>query len=156
MSAIEDKLEQIERAIQKTIEERREMGKVTKTFAIIGGVCVAGVLLVKAPIFILGAGVALTGAAVTEIVRGRKSEQLNSMYETQAALMIAQEAMRKGQSPAPSAEPQQNATLKNGFDKNADRVEKLAEDVEALKEAVEGKPVTLDKPKGVFGRFHKK
>ena len=88
MSSIESKLEQIEQAIQKQIAEHKEMGKVTRTFAIIGGVCLAGVVLVKAPIFILGAGAAFAGAAVTEMIRGRKSEQLNSMYETQAALMI--------------------------------------------------------------------
>lgn len=154
MSSIESKLEQIEQAIQKQIQERKEMGKVTRTFAIIGGVCVAGVLLVKAPIFILGAGVALAGVAVTEMIRGRKGEQLNDMYQTQAALMIAQEASRKGQ-PTP-ANDLKGEGIKNGFGKNADRVEKLAEDVEALKEAVEGKPVELDKSKGTFGRFYKK
>lgn len=154
MSSIESKLEQIEQAIQKQIQERKEMGKVTRTFAIIGGVCVAGVLLVKAPIFILGAGAALAGVAVTEMIRGRKGEQLNDMYQTQAALMIAQEASRKGQ-PAP-ANDLKSEGIKNGFGKNADRVEKLAEDVEALKEAVEGKPVELDKSKGTFGRFYKK
>lgn len=155
MSSIESKLEQIEQAIQKQIAERKDMGKVTRTFAIIGGVCLAGVVLVKAPIFILGAGAAFAGAAVTEMIRGRKSEQLSSMYETQAALMIAQEAGRKGQEPAP-AQDLKGDGLKNGFGKNADRVEKLAEDVEALKEAVEGKPVELDKSKGTFGRFYKK
>lgn len=155
MSSIESKLEQIEQAIQKQIAESKEMGKLTRTFAIIGGVCVAGVLLVKAPIFILGAGAAFAGVAVTELVRGRKADQLNSMYETQAALMIAQEASRKGQEPVPSADLKGDG-IKNGFGKNADRVEKLAEDVEALKEAVEGKPVELDKPKGTFGRFYKK
>lgn len=155
MSSLESKLEQIELMIQKQITEHKEMGKVTRTFAIIGGVCVAGVLLVKAPIFILGAGVALAGAAVTEIIRGRKSEQLNNMYEIQAGLMIAQEALRKGQEPAPAADLK-GTGIKNGFGKNADRVEKLAEEVEALKDAVEGKPVELDKPKGTFGRFYKK
>lgn len=155
MSSIESKLEQIEQAIQKQIAEHKEMGKVTRTFAIIGGVCLAGVVLVKAPIFILGAGAAFAGAAVTEMIRGRKSEQLNSMYETQAALMIAQEATRKGQEPSPVNDLKGDG-IKNGFGKNADRVEKLAEDVEALKEAVEGKPVELDKPKGTFGRFQKK
>lgn len=155
MSSIESKLEQIEQAIQKQIQERKEMGKVTRTFAIIGGVCLAGVVLVKAPIFILGAGAALAGAAVTEMIRGRKGEQLNDMYQTQAALMIAQEASRKGQAPTP-ANDLKGEGIKNGFGKNADRVEKLAEDVEALKEAVEGKPVELDKPKGTFGRFYKK
>src|SRR5690606_14766307 len=112
-------------------------------------------LLVKAPIFILGAGVALAGAAVTEMIRGRKGEQLNDMYQTQAALMIAQEATRKGQEQTP-ANDLKGGGIKNGFGKNADRVEKLAEDVEALKEDVESKPVELDKPKGTFGRFYKK
>jgi len=155
MSSIESKLEQIEQAIQKQIAEHREMGKLTRTFAIIGGVCIAGVLLVKAPIFVLGAGAAFAGVVVTEMIRGRKSERLDSMYETQAALMIAQEASRKGQAPAPASELKGEG-LRNGFDKNADRVEKLAEEVEALKEAVEGKPAPLDKPKGTFGRFYKK
>ncbi len=155
MSSIESKLEQIEQSIQKHLANRKEMGKLTRAFAVIGGVCMAGLLLVKAPIFILGVGAALTGVAVTEMMRGLNGEQLNSMYETQAALMIAQEASRKGQEPAPSAELKGEG-IKNGFGKNADRVEKLAEDVEALKEAVEGKPVELDKPKGTFGRFYKK
>lgn len=155
MSSIESKLEQIEQAIQKQIAERKEMSKVTRTFAIIGGICVAGVVLVKAPIFILGAGAALAGAAVTEMVRNRKSDQLNNLYETQATLMIAQEASRKGQEPTP-ANDLKGTGIKNGFGKNADRVEKLAEDVEALKDAVEGKPVELDKSKSTFGRFYKK
>lgn len=155
MSSIQSKLEQIELNIQKQMAAHQDMGKVTRTFMIIGGVCAAGVLLVKAPIFIIGAGAAFAAAAVTEMIRGRKSAQLNSMYETQAALMIAQEATRKGQAPTPANDLSGNG-IKNGFGKNADRVEKLAEDVEALKEAVEGKPVELDKPKGTFGRFHKK
>lgn len=155
MSSIAHKLEQIEQAIQEGLAVHKSMGKLRRNLMIIGGVCAAGVVLVKAPIFIIGAGAAFAGAAVTEMIRGRKSEQLNSMYETQAALMIAQEATRKGQEATPANDLTGNG-IKNGFGKNADRVEKLAEDVEALKNAVQGKPVELDKPKGTFGRFHKK
>jgi len=157
-SSIESKLEQIEQSIKEDLKNKRELGSVAKTFAIIGAVCVAGVVLVKAPIFLLGAAAAGAGFAVTSWMRGKCEERLDSKYQTQATLMIAQEASRKGPEPTVGMSP--DAALKNGFAQNAnsnspDRVEQLAETVEELRQQVEGKPAPLDKPKTLFKGFRR-
>lgn len=158
--SIEGKLEQIEQSIREDLGKKSELGRVAKTFAIIGAVCVAGVVLVKAPIFLLGAAAAGTGFAVTSWIRGKCEERLDAKYQTQATLLIAQEASRKGQEPSPGMSPE--AGLKTGFAQNAnshttdpDRVEKLAETVEELRQQVEGKPAPLDKPKTLFKGFRR-
>ncbi len=156
MSSIESKLEQIEQTIRQTIEEKKNLKGTAKTFAIIGGICVVGLALAKAPIFLIGAAVGGAGFVVSSYFHGRKEDSLNAMYQTQASLMIAQEAGRKADAPSP-ANDLTSKGIKQGFgQKAADPVEKLAEDVEALKKTVEGKPVELDKPKGTFGRFTQK
>ncbi|MDP2205523.1 MAG: hypothetical protein Q8K65_04390 [Alphaproteobacteria bacterium] len=159
-SSIESKLEQIEQSIREELKNKRELGSVARTFAIIGAVCLAGVVLVKAPIFLLGAAAAGTGFAVTSWMRGKCEARLDSKYQTQATLMIAQEGARKGQEPSAGMSPE--AGLKTGFAQNAnnntpdpDRVEKLAETVEELRQQVEGKPAPLDKPKTLFKGFRR-
>jgi hypothetical protein len=158
--SIEGKLEQIEQSIRQELKNKSELGKVAKTFAIIGGICIAGVVLVKAPIFLLGAAAAGTGFAVTSWMRSKSEERLDAQYQTQASLLIAQEAARKGQEPSVGMSPE--AGLKNGFAQNAnnntaepDRVEKLAETVEEQRQQVEGKPAPLDKPKTLFKGFRR-
>lgn len=160
--SIESKLEQIEQSIQENLKNKAELGKVAKTFAIIGAVCVAGVVLVKAPIFLLGAAAAGTGFAVTSWMRGKCEARLDEQYQTQAQLLIVQEQGRgKGQEPSAGLSP--DAGLKTGFAQNAnnntpdaDRVEKLAETVEDLRQQVEeGKPAPLDKPKTLFKGFRR-
>jgi len=158
MSSIESKLEQIEQTIRQTIEEKKNLKGTARTFAIIGGICVAGLVLVKAPVFLIGAAVGGAGFVVSSYFHGRKEDSLNAMYQTQASLMIAQEAGRKADEPSP-ANDLTSKGIKQGFGQkaaDADPVEKLAEDVAALKKTVEGKPVELDKPKGTFGRFTNK
>jgi hypothetical protein len=156
MSSIESKLEQIEQTIRKTIEEKKNLKGTARTFAIIGGICVAGLVLAKAPVFLIGAAVGGAGFVVSSYFHGRKEDSLNAMYQTQASLLIAQEAGRKADEPSP-ANDLTSKGIKQGFgQKAADPVEKLAEDVEALKKTVEGKPVELDKRKSTFGRFTQK
>ncbi|MFN7114481.1 MAG: hypothetical protein ACK4PK_09025 [Alphaproteobacteria bacterium] len=159
-SSIESKLEQIEQSIRQELKNKQELGAVAKTFAIIGAVCIAGVVLVKAPIFLLGAAAAGTGFAVTSWMRGKSDNRLDRQYQTQASLLIAQEAGRKGQEPSMGMSPE--AGLKPGFAQSAnnnaadaDRVEKLAETVEDLRQQVEGKPAALDKPKTLFKGFRR-
>jgi hypothetical protein len=159
-SSIESKLEQIEQSIREDLKNKRELGSVARTFAIIGGIGLVGVALVKAPIFLLVAAAAGTGFAVTSWMRSQCEERLDGKYQTQAALLIAQEAVRKGQEPA--AGPSPEAGLRAGFSQNAnnntpagDRVEKLAETVEDLRRQVEGEPVPLDKPKSFFKGFRR-
>jgi|GEM_PF-1286164 len=157
-SSIESKLEQIEQSIQEDLQKKQELGKVAKTFAIIGGICVAGVVLVKAPIFLLGAAAAGTGYAVTSWMRSKCEDRLDSKYQTQATLMIAQEAARKGNEPAAGLSPE--AGLKAGFqtantNSGPDRVSELAETVEELRQQVEGNTAPLDKPKKLFKGFRR-
>lgn len=160
-SSIESKLEQIEQSIQRDQQRKAQLGKTAKTFAIIGGVCLAGVVLVKAPIFLLGAVVGGAGVAVTTWMRGQCDARLDSKYQTQATLMIAQEAAR-GPQPASGLAP--DAGLRQGFAQNAqgqtpangDRIDQLADAVDDLREQVEGKPQPLDKPKGAIKDFRRK
>lgn len=157
-SSIESKLEQIEQSIREELKKKQELGKVAKTFAIIGGICLAGVVLVKAPIFMLGAVAAGAGYAATSWARSNCEERLDNKYQTQATLMIAQEAARKGQEPSAGMAPE--AGLKAGFqtansNNGPDRVSELEETVEELRQQVEGKPVPLDKPKKLFKGFRR-
>lgn len=159
-SSIESKLEQIEQSIQQDQQRKEQLGKRAKTFAIIGGICLLGVVIVKAPIFLLGAAVGGAGLAVTTWMRGDVDARLNSKYQTQATLLIAQEAARGGQQPANGLSP--DASLRQGFAQNAnqvpangDRIDQLAEAVEDLRDQVEGKPQPLDKPKGVLKGFRR-
>ncbi len=158
-SSIESKLEQIEQSIQQDQQRKVTLGKRAKAFAIIGGVCLLGVVIVKAPIFLLGAVVGGTGLAVTTWMRGEVDARLDSKYQTQATLMIAQEAARSGAQPGTGLSP--DATLRSGFSQNAnassnapaansDRIDQLADAVEDLRDQVEGKPQPLDKPKGIL------
>src|SRR6218665_3593121 len=112
-SSIESKLEQIEQSIQQDQERKATLGKRAKAFAIIGGVCLLGVVIVKAPIFLLGAVVGGTGLAVPTWMRGEVDARLDSKYQTQATLLIAQEAARGGQQPGNSLSP--DASLRQGF-----------------------------------------
>ena len=161
-SSIESKLEQIEQSIQEDQQRKAQLGKRAKTFAIIGGICLLGVVIVKAPIFLLGAAVGGAGLAVTTWMRGEVDTRLNSKYQTQATLMIAQEAARSGQQPSAGLSP--DAGIRSGFAQNAsgpnapangDRIDQLADAVEGLREQVEGKPQPLDKPKGAFKGFRR-
>lgn len=159
-SSIESKLEQIEQSIQEDQQRKATLGKRAKTFAIIGGICLLGVAIVKAPIFLLGAVVGGTGLAVTTWMRGEVEARLDSKYQAQATLLIAQEAARGGQQPNNSLSP--DASLRQGFTHNAqgqpqapangDRIDQLADAVDDLREQVTGKPQPLDKPKGMFRR----
>ena len=116
-SSIESKLEQIEQSIQEDQQRKAQLGKRAKTFAIIGGICLLGVVIVKAPIFLLGAAVGGAGLAVTTWMRGEVDTRLNSKYQTQATLMIAQEAARSGQQPSAGLSP--DAGIRSGFAQNA-------------------------------------
>ncbi len=162
-SSIESKLEQIEQSIQQDQQRKAQLGKRAKTFAIIGGICLLGVVIVKAPIFLLGAAVGGAGLAVTTWMRGEVDARLDSKYQTQATLLIAQEAARSGQQPNNALSP--DAGLRQGFSQNAqgqpqapangDRIDQLADAVEDLREQLEGKPQQLDKPKGVLKGFRR-
>jgi hypothetical protein len=160
-SSIENMLQEIEQSIQQEQQRKAELGKRAKTFAIIAGVCLAGVVLVKAPIFLLGAAVGGTGLAVTTWLRGQCDARLDNKYQTQATLMIAQEAAR---SPQVANGLQPDAGLRQGFAQNAqgqapannDRIDELANAVDDLREQVEGKPQPLDKPKTIFKGFRRK
>lgn len=158
-SSIESKLEQIEQSIQEDQQRKAQLGRRAKTFAIIGGICLLGVAIVKAPIFLLGAAVGGAGLAVTTWMRGEVDTRLDSKYQTQATLLIAQEAARSGQQQGVGLSS--DAKLRSGFTQNAsgnvpaangDRIDQLADAVEDLREQVEGKPQPLDKPKGTLRR----
>lgn len=153
-SSFESKLEQIEKAIRDELKNKRELGNAARTFAIMGGICLAAIVVVKAPIFLLGTVAMATGYGVTSWLRGKSEERLDAQYQQQASILIAQDAARKAQEgPAPDVAP--DAGIKNGFAQKAnasgpDRVEQLAETVEDLRQQIEGKPADLDKPKTTF------
>lgn len=155
-SSIESKLVQIEEAIQQDLQKKGRLGGVARNFAIVGGICVLGLVLVKAPVFLMGAAVAGAGFAVTSWMRSECDKGLDRKYQTQATLLIAQEAQRGGAEPAPK--PSADENLRSGFAQTAApdaRIDKLEEAVDELRRDVGAPPATLDKPKRFLGGFRK-
>lgn len=173
-SSFESKLEQIEQAIRDELKNKQELGRAAKTFAIMGGICLAAVVVVKAPIFLLATVAMATGYGVTSWLRSKSEARLDAQYQQQASLLIAQDAARKGpDAPSQHLAPDMTADagIKNGFAQKAnastperqadsaadrqagaapDRVEQLAETVEDLRQKIDGKPAELDKSKTTF------
>ena len=147
-------LEQLEQGIRKGIAAQKSLSGWSKRlgYAALGLGALA--FIAKAPVFLGLTVLATAGYAVTNIAAYFIDRNLNHKYEAQASLTLAQQANKPGMEPKPSV-PQNGIApeFKNAADGEAGRIHKLEEKVEDLKQQVEGKPATLDKPKGIFGRF---
>lgn len=139
---IEKNLARLERGIHEDLTRIQELNKLSRKCVVGAFVCMGALVVIKAPVVLLGALACAGAAGVCAVVSAVKDRALNDKYEAQANLTLAKELALKTR--------EQASALLSGTGREFDdaaRIRALEETVADLKEQLEEKPVEIVKPR---------